>query len=245
MARIICPRIPHHGTQRGNRREDVFFTDADRTSYLKWLSNDAEKHQVEVLAYCLMTNHIHLVAVPDSEEAMHRMLKPLHMRYAQRINRRKGWKGHLWQGRFFSSALDEDYLWAAIRYVERNPVRARIVRKAENYPWPSAAGHCGIKADRVLCCKPDWQRQLESIGDWSTWLATGDEPDQLEILRRNADKGLACGSDKFIHRLEKLVGWALAFRPPGRPKKSSEKGSVPFSHWERVGGGAGQMAEVR
>ena len=224
MARIIYPRIPHHVTQRGNRREDVFFTEADRKCYLEWLSNYADKHQVEVLAYCLMSNHIHLVVVPDSDEAMHRMLKPLHMRYAQRINRRKGWKGHLWQGRFFSSALDEDYLWAAIRYVERNPVRARIVRKAENYPWSSAAGHCGIKEDRVLGCKPDWQRQLESIGDWSSWLATGDEPHQLEVLRRNADKGLPCGSDKFIRRLEKLVGRALVFRPPGRPKKSSEKG---------------------
>ena len=224
MARIIYPRIPHHVTQRGNRREDVFFTEADRRCYLEWLSNYADKHQVEVLAYCLMSNHIHLVVVPDSDEAMHRMLKPLHMRYAQRINRRKGWKGHLWQGRFFSSALDEDYLWAAIRYVERNPVRARIVRKAENYPWSSAAGHCGIKEDRVLGCKPDWQRQLESIGDWSSWLATGDEPHQLEVLRRNADKGLPCGSDKFIRRLEKLAGRALVFRPPGRPKKSSEKG---------------------
>jgi len=224
MARIVCPRIPHHVTQRGNRREDVFFTDADRTAYLKWLAEYAEKHRVDVLAYCLMTNHIHLVVVPSGERALHRMLKPLHMRYAQRINRRKGWKGHLWQGRFFSSALDENYLWAAIRYVERNPVRAKMVRKAENYPWSSAAGHCGLRADRVLCHKPFWLKQFDSMSNWSAWLSAGDASDQLEILRRNADKGLPCGSEIFISRLEKLMGRAWAFKPPGRPKKSSEKG---------------------
>jgi putative transposase len=107
LARAVSPRIPHHITQRGNRREPVFFSDEDRTAYLDWLKEYAERFEVDILAYCLMTNHIHLVAVPESEEGLHRLLKPLHMRYAQRINRAKGWKGHLWQGRFFSSALDE------------------------------------------------------------------------------------------------------------------------------------------
>lgn len=224
MARVVCPRVPQHVTQRGNRREDVFFTDADRKAYLKWLAEYAAKHQVDVLAYCLMSNHVHLVVVPAGEEALQRVLKPLHMRYAQRINRRKGWKGHLWQGRYFSSALDDDYLWAAIRYVERNPVRAKLVPKAEHYAWSSAAGHCGIKEDSVLCSTPDWRRQFESIGDWSAWIAAGDESSQLETLRRNADKGLPCGSEKFILRLEKLVGRELAFRPRGRPRKRAEKG---------------------
>jgi len=224
MARLVCPRVPHHDTQRGNRREQVFFTDADRILYLKWLTEYADKHQVEVLAYCLMTNHIHLVAVPAGGEGLQWVLKPLHMRYAQRINRRKHWKGHLWQGRFFSSALDEDYLWAAIRYVERNPIRAKIVRKAENYPWSSAAARCGLKQDAVLTRQPAWLKLFESIGDWSAWLAEGDEANQLEILRRNVDKGLPCGSERFIRRLETLMGRNLACRPRGRPKKDEEKG---------------------
>lgn len=202
LARTVCAEVPHHITQRGNRREDVFFSDKDRTAYLNWLAEYAEKHRVEVLAYCLMTNHVHLVAVPTTEGGLHQVLKPLHMRYAQRVNRSKRWKGHLWQGRFFSSALDEDYLWAAIRYVERNPVRARIVRKAENYPWSSASAHCGLKEDPTLTRKAVWRRQFESIGDWSAWLAEGDTPDQLDVLRRNAEKGLPCGSDRFIRRLE-------------------------------------------
>jgi len=132
-ARTVFSNIPHHITQRGNRREDVFFTDEDRETYLKWLKEYCEKHRVEILAYCLMTNHIHLVAVPTTESGFQDAFKPLHMRYAQRINRQRGWKGHLWQGRYFSSPLDEQYMWAAIRYVERNPVRARMVRTAENY----------------------------------------------------------------------------------------------------------------
>ena len=223
LARTVCARVPHHITQRGNRREEVFFTDDDRRAYLAWLKDYAEKYDVDIVAYCLMTNHIHLIAVPASEDGLEKVLKPLHMRYAQRVNRARHWKGHVWQGRYFSSALDEDYLWAAVRYVERNPVRAKIVRKAENYRWSSASAHCGLKADPLLTRKSSWQRQFDSIGDWSAWLAEGDEPQRLEILRRNVEKGLPCGSEKFIQKLEKLTGRTLQYRPTGRPKKESDK----------------------
>ncbi len=135
----------------------------------------------------------------------------------------RGWTGYFWQGRFFSSALDRDYLWAAVRYVERNPVRARIVRTARTYRWSSAAAHCGLRQDPVLTSKPSWRRKFESIGDWPAWLAEGDEPQKLEVLRRNVDKGLPCGSEKFIRTLEKLTGRALRYRPPGRPKKQHNK----------------------
>ncbi|MGH2507960.1 MAG: transposase [Gammaproteobacteria bacterium] len=227
LARSVYAEVPHHITQRGNRRENVFFTDRDRVTYLKWLGEYAAKHQVEILAYCLMSNHIHLVAAPALEAGLQRALKPLHMRYAQRINRAKHWKGHLWQGRFFSSALDEDYLWAAIRYVERNPVRAKMVRKAENYPWSSAMAHCGLKEeDEVLTGKARWRKQFASIGNWSAWLAEGDDPAELEILRRNVESGLPCGSQRFIHKLEKLVGRKLEYRPRGRPKKDMEGRSI-------------------
>ena len=142
QARTVFAHLPHHITQRGNRREDVFFTNTDRQMYLSWLKDYCDQHKVDILAYCLMTNHVHLVAVPSTEKGLQDVLKPLHMRFAQRLNRQRGWTGHVWQGRFFSSPLDEPYMWAAIRYVERNPVRARLVRRAENYPWSSAAAHC-------------------------------------------------------------------------------------------------------
>ena len=180
-------------------------------------------HKVDVLAYCLMTNHIHLVLVPATEEGLQNVLKPLHMRYAQRLNRKRGWKGHVWQGRYFSSPLDETYLWAALRYVERNPVRARMVRKAERYPWSSAPAHCGLKDDAILTKKKAWVDLFKQTKDWSAWLAQGDQPEHLETLRRHVEKGLPCGSERFIRRLEKIAGRLLHYRPQGRPVKK-EKG---------------------
>ena len=221
LARPVFSGVPHHITQRGNRRENVFFSDADREAYLEWLAQYGAKHGVEVLAYCLMTNHIHVVAVPEQEDGLERVFRPLHTRYAQRINRLKKWKGHLWQGRFFSSALDETYLWAAIRYVERNPVRARLVRSAENYRWSSAAAHCGVGTDPVLSKAPGWLRHFKSVGDWSKWLGKGDQPEHLEVLRRYVERGLPCGAEGFIRKLERQAKQLLHLRPRGRPKKAS------------------------
>lgn len=218
QSRTVCAGIAHHVTQRGNRREDVFFTDEDRRCYLVWLRDYCEQHRVEVLAYCLMTNHVHLVAVPAKEDGLSSVLKPLHMRYAQRINRQRGWKGHLWQGRYFSSALDESYLWAAIHYVERNPVRAKLVRKAERYRWSSARAHCGLSPDGVLTAKPRWQAFFGEVSDWSSWLADSDEEDQLTVLRQNVERGLPCGTEAFVKKLERRTSKALRFRPRGRPE---------------------------
>lgn len=223
IARPVFSGVPHHITQRGNRREDVFFNEADRAAYLAWLGEYCAKYKVRVLAYCLMTNHIHVVAVPEAEQSLERVFRPLHTRYAQRINRAKHWKGHLWQGRYFSSTLDEPYLWAAIRYVERNPVRARMVRRAENYAWSSAAAHCGLKEDFVLTKDREWLSQVKSAGDWSKWLAEGDRPGQLEVLRQHVERGLPCGAEAFIRRLERRAGQLLRARPRGRPKKVEEQ----------------------
>jgi putative transposase len=97
------------------------------------------------------------------------------------------------------------------------------VRKAENYRWSSAAAHCGLRPDPVLTRKPTWRRQFEGIGDWSAWLAEGDAPERLNILRRNVEKGLPCGSDTFIRKLEALTGRALQFRPRGRPRNKQQQ----------------------
>ncbi len=146
--------------------------DEDREVYREWLRDYAQKHQVEVLAYCLMTNHVHWVRVPRSAEALQQVLRPVHRRYAQRVNRERGWKGHRWQGRFFSSPLDETYLWAAIRYVERNPVRAGMIERAEEYRWSSAACHCGLRQDKALTVNDTWTTRLRSIPGGSAWLVS-------------------------------------------------------------------------
>ncbi|GFO71752.1 putative transposase [Bathymodiolus japonicus methanotrophic gill symbiont] len=215
LARTVFPDVPHHITQRGNRREDVFFTDEDRQLYLEWLLFYSQKHNVDVLAYCLMTNHVHLVLTPHSEDGLQKVLKPLHMRYSQYVNKIKGWRGHLWQGRFFSSPLDDAYTWSTIRYVERNPVQAGMVEQAEKYYWSSAAAHCGLKSDKLLT-------QLDVMNGvsqetWSEWLALPERQSTADIIRRNVEKGLPCGNDNFISRLELLAKRSLRYKPQGRP----------------------------
>ena len=133
---------------------------------LTGLATYATRHEPAVLACCLMANHVHLVAVPQTVDSLQRVLRPLHMRHAQRINRLKGWKGHLWQGRYFAAALDEPYLWAAIRYVELNPVEATLAASAENYRWSSAAAHCGLRPDPVLTQQQRWIQLFRDVGDW-------------------------------------------------------------------------------
>lgn len=221
QARVVFPNIPHHIIQRGNRREDVFFSDDDRKQYLEWLKEYCKEQKVEILAYCLMTNHIHLIAVPTTEDGLQKVLKPLHMRYAQKINRERGWKGHFWQGRYFSSPLDGEYLLFTTRYIERNPIRVKKVRKAENYKWSSARGHCGTAQDDILTTKMKWLNKYEGIDNWSQWLSIKEEKEKTDLIRRNTEKGIPTGSGRFIRRLEKLAGRVLEYRPIGRPRKQN------------------------
>ncbi len=218
-ARIVFTGIPHHVTQRGNRRQTTFFDDDGRTAYLRWLSEYSKKHNVEVLAYCLMTNHVHLVLVPGESDGLAKSLNTVHMRYTQYVNKEQDWNGRLWQGRYFSSPLDETYMWSTIRYVERNPVRARIVEKADHYPWSSAPAHCGLAESEILTRKLHWLRKLEQVRDWSAWLSIENSADDDETIRKHCQKGLPCGSNQFISKLERLSGRVLGYRHQGRPRK--------------------------
>ncbi|MGH8252042.1 MAG: transposase [Steroidobacteraceae bacterium] len=222
IARAVFPGLPHHVTQRGNHRERVFFSNGDHESYLSLLCEYTVKHDIEVIAYCLMTNHVHLVVVPSNAAALHRALKPLHARYAQRVNRMRNQNGHLWQGRYFSSTLDAKFVSAAIRYVELNPVRAGMVERAEEYGWSSAAAHCGLRGDRALSRSGRWAAGLPSVRQWSAWLAMGDDPEKLDTLRLHAGKNLPCGDSSFIESLESCCGRNLTFRPAGGQRKSND-----------------------
>ena len=221
VARHVFPNLPHHITQRGNRRDDVFFCDDDKQLYLDWLIEYCSKYKVALLAYCLMDNHVHLVLVPETADGLQKVLKPLHMRYAQYINKQQGWTGHLWQGRFFSSALDEQYTYSAIRYVERNPIEAEMVERAEDYKWSSAAHHCGLVESKSLSHKAN---KLIAVtqSDWSEWLTKKDSKAITELLERNIEKGLPCGNERFIVKLERLAKRSLRYRPQGRPSKENK-----------------------
>ena len=220
LARVVIPGCPHHLTQRGNRREDVFFVAADRQRYLDLLAEYAEKHGLAVQAYCLMTNHVHLVAVPRAAAALAGALKPLHTRYTQHVNWTRGVSGRLWQGRFFSCPLDDEHLRAAVRYVERNPVRAGMVDWAEDYRWSSAAAHCGLRADDVLSDPCGLTSEL-TPDRWRQWLREPweAEDEMIARLRQCTHTGRPAGGTDFIARLEALVGRVLRAKRVGRPKK--------------------------
>jgi len=215
QARNVFANIPHHVTQRGNRQEDVFFSDVDKDYYLKLLKQYSQDHEVEVLAYCLMTNHIHLILKPSTEKGLQKVLKPLHMRYSQYINKKKNWSGHLWQGRYFSSALDEQYTYYAFRYVENNPVRAKMVENATDYKYSSAKHHCGLVNDQMIS---DYDFGI-SKKNYKDYLTESSGQKNIGVLRRNINKNLPCGNDSFVAKLSKTAGRDLAFKSVGRPKK--------------------------
>src|SRR5712672_1643494 len=124
LARVIVPDTPHHVTQRGNHRERVFFSDDDYRAYIDLITAAARSSRTAVWAWCLMPNHVHFVMVPSDEDGLRATFAEAHRRYTARIHARRKLTGHLWQGRFSSTAMDDAHVYAAIRYVVLNPVRA-------------------------------------------------------------------------------------------------------------------------
>jgi putative transposase len=223
-ARITAPGLVYHVTHRGNRRGDVFFDREDREIYLRWLAGAARRHGVEIWAYCLMTNHVHLLVKGLRHDSLGNTMRELQGRYARRINESRGWSGHLWANRFYSHPIDGDHLWAAARYIERNPVRAGMVALAEDYAWSSARAHCGLEGPGILS---PHRPILGRVGNWKSWLEVGDDSTDVQ-LRNGCRTGRPAGGAKFIARLENELGRPLLPGPRGRPRKSP-LGIVPSS----------------
>jgi len=217
LARVVAPGLPHHVTQRGNRRQDTFFKDDDYVVYLDLMAEWCARCGVAVWAYCLMPNHVHLIAVPETEAALGRAVGEAHRRYTRHINFREEWRGHLWQGRFASFPMDERHLLAATRYVELNPVRAKLVGKPEAYRWSSARAHLAGRDDALVKALP----LLEIVGDWPAFLSGGLSSVDYAALRAHERTGRPLGDDPFVDRLEADLGRKLKKRKPG-PKGAEE-----------------------
>jgi putative transposase len=218
IARVIVPGMPHHVTQRGNMRANVFHSDRDRTHYLELLGEYSRKYAVRIWAYCLMSNHVHFIAVPISADSLARGFRDTHQTYAGWLNNRLGQSGHLWQGRFFSTVLDDSHLWAAVRYVERNPVRAGMVARAQDWLWSSAAAHCQGRVDELLSpIAMPWP-----VPDWSAYLCEDEDETTIRMLRERTHTGRPCGTAGFVERLESLVGRLLRPRKRGPKPKAKE-----------------------
>jgi putative transposase len=216
IARIVAEGYPHHVTQRGNYQQTVFETDEDYTRYLDWLRQYSDRYALKIWAYCLMSNHVHFIAVPAEGNSLSRTFNTLHMRYSQHINKRRGTNGHLWQGRFYSCVLDESHLYAAVRYVENNPVRAGLVKQPHEYMWSSTRAHVLKKKDAVLS---DDCHIVHEIGDWLEYLRAGDEAPTVSRVRECTRTGRPCGDEAFSKKIEGILGKRLRTSIKGRPRK--------------------------
>jgi putative transposase len=218
LPRVVVVDVPHHVTQRGNARQVIFTQDADRTTYLELLRRYSDLYGLSLLGYCLMSNHVHLIAVPRSQMAMASTLKHTHGRYAAYWNARQSSSGHVWQGRFYSCPLDEAHLWEALRYAELNPVRAALVAVAEQWPWSSAALHCGLTPQSDGLDLEPWNQRWTAT-EWQAYLADGASAGKCAELRRCTYTGRPLGSPEFVQNLEHSTLRLLAPRKGGRPKK--------------------------
>lgn len=214
IARVVAPGLPHHITQRGNRRLPTFFEMGDYGEYLSLMATWCAKFDVDVWAYCLMPNHVHLVVVPQSEDGLRRAIGEAHRRYTSMINFREEWRGHLWQGRFASFVMDQNHLLAAARYIEMNPVRAGLSRGPAGYEWSSARAHLNGRDDRLVKVAP----LLEMVPNWSGFLRKKDNRETSDLLRRHEKTGRPLGDVPFVKRLEERLSRSLTKQKPG-PKK--------------------------
>jgi putative transposase len=219
IARAVVPGLPHHVTQRGNRRGKVFFEDGDYALYRDLLAERCKKLGVEVWGWCLMPNHVHLILVPRNADGLSRAVGETHRRYTAFINARARQTGHLFQARFASAVMDEEHLMAALRFVSLNPVRAKLVRRAQDWRWSSVRAHVKGIDDGLTAAQP----ALDRAPDFASLLA-GDEREGLfDALRRAELTGRPLGGASFLTRLEKRLGRTL--RPQKRgPKRRVGKG---------------------
>jgi putative transposase len=223
--RFVVPGVPHHVTQRGNNRQDVFFSDQDRIRYLQMLREHSRRHDIRMLAWCLMTNHVHLIVIPGAPESLALALGQAHSQYSLELNRHQLRLGHLWQNRFFSCPLEPVHLFAAIHYVELNPVRAGMAAEAWDWRWSSARAHTSPRVhDELLDWSwAKWMADTRlgawSYGDWKASLLVASRPEELDRIRRANKLGEPLGSDEFIRDLEAKAGRRLRVWAQGRPPR--------------------------
>jgi putative transposase len=213
-ARLVIPGCPHHAVHRANRGETLFLAPEYYRLYCGWLGEYASQHGLQVWAYCLMSNHVHLVVIPEREDSLALTIGQAHMRYSQWLNRTQGSSGHVWANRFYSMPMDGAHAWAAVRYVEMNPVRARLVQTPEEYPWSSAPAHVRATKDPTLLGDLPFGAPRPGR-EWGEWLAAGMDEPTLGVIRSHTSTGRPLGSREFVAQLEARLGRRLSPRKPG------------------------------
>lgn len=217
IARIVGIGYPHHLIQRGNNRQNIFFDQEDRRLYLKWLEKYSLECGCTIHAYCLMSNHVHLLVVPQYNYSLAKTMQKLSLTFTQHINKKYKRTGRLWECRFYSTLVDkESYLWSIGRYIERNPVRAKIVSKPEEYHWSSAKAN--LTSEEISFIKPIWQDDTERE-EYVTFLNNPDKEEEIEIIKKSTISGKPIGSEEFLNQMVETLGITINRRPKGRPRK--------------------------
>ena len=230
LARIVVVNIPHHVTQRGNARQFLLTCDSERTVYLELLQKYVQLHELSLLGYCLMSNHVHLVVIPRKVEGLATALKQTHGRYASYWNAAHKSTGHVWQGRFYSCPLDDLHLWVALRYTELNPVRAQLVTQGDSWLWSSAAAHCGVREPPAYLDMETWGRRW-SADKWREYLCCGESAVELAAIRQCTHTGRPLGSEDFVRSLERATLRRLSPQKGGRPGRAihdPDQGALTF-----------------
>lgn len=238
LGRYFIPDQPLHAIQRGNNRQGIFFRADDYLSYRAWLAEAAAGYGCAIHAYVLMPNHVHLLVTPEDPESLPRMMQSLGRRYVRHVNDAHGRSGTLWEGRYRAAPIDADaYFLACCRYIELNPVRARIAAHPRDYPWSSYGAHALGAADAVVSNHPLYRRLGHSAADRQTeyraLFRTKLDAGFLDALRAATNGGWALGDDRFRRRIAKAAGRRVAPLPKGRPRKA-EKNKRRLSPQGRV-----------
>ncbi|MGB0956347.1 MAG: transposase [Panacagrimonas sp.] len=227
IPRIVVPGVPHHITQRGNRRQVIFHGDDDYALYGDLLAERCRYCKVEVWAYCLMPNHVHLILNPASPEGLSRAIGETHRRYTGYINARERVMGHLFQARFNSVAMDEAHTLAAIRYVAMNPVEAGLVKKASDWTWSSVRAHLAGRDDVLVRVAP----VLERVPDFMDFLDLPPDTETTQSLLAGQSIGRPLMPEDRLKRLERRMGRRLRPLPRGRrPQKATATGQKDLAN---------------
>ena len=219
IARIVGEGYPHHIVQRGNNRQRVFHDDGDRQFYLTLLQKYSKECSCKINAFCLMENHVHLLAVPCNKDSLAKTMQKLSLRFTQYVNKKYNRTGRLWECRFYSCLVDKDaYLWAVCRYIEKNPVRAKIVIRPDQYKWSSAKANSSAK-EQFSFIEPIWKNYIDRE-EYRKFLNNQDDKREIEQIRKAIYTGKPIGTDKFFKRIGNTLGIVITARRRGRPSKN-------------------------
>lgn len=215
-ARIVIPEVPHNVTQHGNNYQYILKSDTFKKKYIELLKYKSNLNEMYILSYCLMDNHVHFVVIPHYSYSMARTFGQTNMMFSQYYNKITGYKGHVWQDRFYSCPMDREHLYEAIRYVEMNPVRANIVKEPMDYKWSSARGHINKIKDPLITGKHDI---VDDIDDWYNYLLNNPDENMMKSIQNGTQKGIPAGDEVFISKIEKLIRKSFKINPVGRPQR--------------------------